>query len=56
MNFYHISGEPYVIDEYVKVIPTPGHTLTDVTVTVQTKSEGCVAITGEANNLYERLL
>ncbi|XP_049780642.1 metallo-beta-lactamase domain-containing protein 1 isoform X1 [Schistocerca cancellata] len=45
------TGEPYIIDEDVKVIPTPGHTLSDVSVIVKTKSNGIFAITGD---LFER--
>ena len=40
------SGEPFIIDEDVKVVPTPGHTLTDVSVLVNTKDKGLVAVTG----------
>jgi glyoxylase-like metal-dependent hydrolase (beta-lactamase superfamily II) len=39
-------GEPFIIDEDVKVVPTPGHTLTDVSVLVNTKDKGLVAVTG----------
>ncbi|GLG99406.1 hypothetical protein R5R35_011079 [Gryllus longicercus] len=45
------TGEPYVIDDDIKVIPTPGHTLADVTVVVKTKDQGTVAITGD---LFEK--
>ncbi|XP_065223207.1 metallo-beta-lactamase domain-containing protein 1 isoform X2 [Planococcus citri] len=44
-------GEELVVDDYVKVIATPGHTLTDVTVLVQTDDLGLVAITGD---LFEK--
>jgi glyoxylase-like metal-dependent hydrolase (beta-lactamase superfamily II) len=30
----------------VKVVPTPGHTLADVSVLVNTKDKGLVAVTG----------
>jgi len=40
------SGEPFIIDEAVKVVPTPGHTLGDVSVLVNTKDKGLVAVTG----------
>jgi glyoxylase-like metal-dependent hydrolase (beta-lactamase superfamily II) len=40
------SGEPFIIDKDVKVVPTPGHTLTDVSVLVNTKDKGLVAVTG----------
>ncbi|GFG38317.1 hypothetical protein Cfor_12196 [Coptotermes formosanus] len=45
------TGEPFIIDEDVKVVPTPGHTLTDVSVLVNTKDKGLVAVTGD---LFER--
>ena len=35
-----------IIDEFVKVIPTPGHTLSDVSVIVKTEDLGLVAVTG----------
>ncbi|XP_067008444.1 metallo-beta-lactamase domain-containing protein 1 isoform X3 [Anabrus simplex] len=44
------TGEPYVIDDDVKVVPTPGHTLADVSVIVNT-NEGIIAVTGD---LFER--
>ncbi|MCC6501649.1 MAG: MBL fold metallo-hydrolase [Deltaproteobacteria bacterium] len=40
------SGESYMIDEEVEVIPTPGHTSQDISVIVRIK-EGVVAITGD---------
>lgn len=40
------SGEPFIIDEDVKVVPTPGHTLADVTVLVNAKDKGLIAVTG----------
>ncbi|KAK9875637.1 hypothetical protein WA026_009436 [Henosepilachna vigintioctopunctata] len=45
------GGKPYIINEFVKVIPTPGHTLEDVSVIVETKDRGLVAITGD---LFEK--
>uniref|UniRef100_T1JM42 Metallo-beta-lactamase domain-containing protein 1 n=1 Tax=Strigamia maritima TaxID=126957 RepID=T1JM42_STRMM len=42
---------PYVIDDQVEVIPTPGHTGSDVTVIVQTDALGIVAVVGD---LFER--
>lgn len=45
-NFDFTTGEPYVIDEGVRVIPTPGHTLQDVSVIVSTE-KGIYAITGD---------
>lgn len=41
-----ISDEPYVIDNDVQIIQTPGHTLSDITVIVKTKCYGTVAVTG----------
>ena len=40
------AGEELVVDDFVKVIPTPGHTLTDVTCLVRTDIYGLVAVTG----------
>lgn len=40
------SGEELIIDEFVKVIATPGHTLSDVSVIVKTEDLGLVAVTG----------
>lgn len=40
------TGEELIIDEFVKVIATPGHTMSDVSVIVQTDDLGLVAITG----------
>ncbi|PZC85727.1 hypothetical protein B5X24_HaOG215997 [Helicoverpa armigera] len=52
---YHMhpfdKGEDFKIDENVKVIPTPGHTLSDVTVIVTSKPSGTIAIAGD---LFER--
>ncbi|KAG7310937.1 hypothetical protein JYU34_003777 [Plutella xylostella] len=45
------KGEDYVINESVKVAPTPGHTLSDVTVLVKTTEDETVAIAGD---LFER--
>lgn len=39
-------GEEYNINDSVKVIPTPGHTLSDVTVIVTTKDKDTVAVAG----------
>lgn len=41
----------YVIDDYVKVISTPGHTLSDVSVIVKILDLGTVAIVGD---LFEK--
>jgi len=41
-------GVPYRIDEGLNVIPTPGHTLSDVSVVVKNaKDLGCVVIAGD---------
>lgn len=45
------SEEEYVISDKIKVIPTPGHTLQDVSVIVDTSDKGKVAITGD---LFEK--
>ncbi|CAH0592325.1 unnamed protein product [Chrysodeixis includens] len=45
------KGEEYKIGDNIKVIPTPGHTLSDVTVIVKTKEDTTVAIVGD---LFER--
>ncbi|XP_045458696.1 metallo-beta-lactamase domain-containing protein 1-like isoform X2 [Melitaea cinxia] len=42
------EGEEFKINNNVKVIPTPGHTLTDVTVLVISNSKETVALTGRA--------
>lgn len=44
-----IAGEELRIDENVKVVPTPGHTLSDVTVLVTSKQATTVAIVGKYN-------
>ena len=44
--FLFPSGEPFIIDEDVKLVPTPGHTLADVSVLVNTKDKGLVSVTG----------
>jgi glyoxylase-like metal-dependent hydrolase (beta-lactamase superfamily II) len=48
-RFYAInfkSGEEYIISDKIRVIPTPGHTLQDVSVIVDT-GNSVVAITGD---------
>lgn len=54
-DFYHDpqfeEGEDYIIDDFIKVMPTPGHTLTCVSVLVKTKDNRLVAVTGD---LFER--
>ncbi|KAL1123385.1 hypothetical protein AAG570_002467 [Ranatra chinensis] len=44
------KNEPFILDEELKVIPTPGHTLSDVSVIVNTL-KGTIAVTGD---LFER--
>lgn len=48
------KGEEYIINEKVKVIPTPGHTLQDVTVIVETL-DGKTALTGDLFEKFEDL-
>ncbi|XP_056639837.1 metallo-beta-lactamase domain-containing protein 1 [Diorhabda sublineata] len=48
------NNEEYVINEHVKVVPTPGHTLQDVTVLVETV-DGLIAVTGDLFEKYEDL-
>jgi len=43
-DFAH--GQPYIIDENIEVIPTPGHTTQDISVIVKTK-QGVIAIVGD---------
>lgn len=45
------KGEEYKINDSVKVIPTPGHTQSDVTVIATTRRGEAIAITGD---LFER--
>lgn len=45
------SGEELRIDASLKIIPTPGHTLQDVTVIVENLQKGVIAITGD---LFEK--
>ncbi|XP_059048137.1 metallo-beta-lactamase domain-containing protein 1 [Achroia grisella] len=47
------KGEEYTINNSVKLIPTPGHTLSDVTVLVVSKDADIVAITGDLFEKYE---
>ncbi|GAB6028667.1 Metallo-beta-lactamase domain-containing protein 1 [Chamberlinius hualienensis] len=49
------TNEPYVIEESgdaIKIVPTPGHTMTDVSVIVNTENSGVVAIVGD---LFEKV-
>ncbi|KAL4716063.1 hypothetical protein ACJJTC_002828 [Scirpophaga incertulas] len=41
------KGHRYIINETVQVMPTPGHTLSDVTVLVEMKNKKITAITGD---------
>lgn len=41
-----ILGNPYKIDDNVEVLPTPGHTFSDVTTIVKSANKGVCAITG----------
>ncbi|XP_068164504.1 metallo-beta-lactamase domain-containing protein 1 isoform X2 [Antennarius striatus] len=41
------EGQPYVIDEHVSVVPTPGHTGQDVSVQVKGTSAGLVLVAGD---------
>ncbi|XP_067307461.1 metallo-beta-lactamase domain-containing protein 1-like isoform X2 [Pseudorasbora parva] len=45
------EGQPYPIDNFVSVIPTPGHMGRDVSVLVKGTSEGTVLVAGD---LFER--
>ncbi|XP_030043336.1 metallo-beta-lactamase domain-containing protein 1 [Microcaecilia unicolor] len=45
------AGVPYVIDGWAEVIPTPGHTCSDVSVLVRGTTQGTVAVAGD---LFER--
>ncbi|TRY99980.1 hypothetical protein DNTS_033750, partial [Danionella cerebrum] len=45
------EGEPYPIDDFVSIIPTPGHMGRDVSVLVKGTSEGLVLVAGD---LFER--
>ncbi|CAH2050219.1 unnamed protein product, partial [Iphiclides podalirius] len=48
-----INEEEYIINDTVKVIPTPGHTLTDVTVLVTSTQKELIALTGDLFEKYE---
>lgn len=45
------SGQEMQIDEGLKIVPTPGHTLQDVSVLVEKSNKEVIAITGD---LFER--
>lgn len=49
------NGEEYIINDKVKVIPTPGHTLQDITVIVESLDYK-VAITGDLFEKFEDLM
>lgn len=42
-----LQGIPYEIDDFIEVIPTPGHTGRDVSVIVRGTDKGTIAITGD---------
>ncbi|KAG6452417.1 hypothetical protein O3G_MSEX007606 [Manduca sexta] len=48
-----IAGDEYIINNSVKVIPTPGHTLSDVTVLVDTIDGDTVAVAGDLFEKFE---
>ncbi|XP_007245128.3 metallo-beta-lactamase domain-containing protein 1 [Astyanax mexicanus] len=41
------EGQPYIIDDHLSVIPTPGHTGRDVSVLVKGTSAGTVLVAGD---------
>ncbi|KAG6452416.1 hypothetical protein O3G_MSEX007606 [Manduca sexta] len=47
------TGDEYIINNSVKVIPTPGHTLSDVTVLVDTIDGDTVAVAGDLFEKFE---
>ncbi|KAI5635737.1 metallo-beta-lactamase superfamily domain-containing protein [Phthorimaea operculella] len=47
------KGEAYLINENVKVLPTPGHTMSDVTVLAKTVQGHIIALTGDLFEKYE---
>lgn len=42
----YLTGKEFLVDENVRIIPTPGHTLSDVTVLATSAKNEKVAITG----------
>ncbi|KAL0851323.1 hypothetical protein ABMA28_007145 [Loxostege sticticalis] len=46
------KGEKFIVNDSVEILPTPGHTLSDVTVLVRTKNSESIAITGD---LFENM-
>ncbi|CAH4031002.1 metallo-beta-lactamase domain-containing protein 1 [Pieris brassicae] len=49
------KGNEFIVNEFVKVVPTPGHTMSDVTVLVKTKDE-IVAIVGDLFEKHEDIM
>lgn len=49
------SGKEFAIDSDLKVVPTPGHTLQDVSVIVKTGDKGTVVVTGDLFECEEDL-
>ncbi|KAJ0182634.1 hypothetical protein K1T71_002003 [Dendrolimus kikuchii] len=47
------KGEEYIINDSVKIIPTPGHTMSDVTVLVISNEAKTIAVTGDLFEKYE---
>ncbi|KAM3967585.1 metallo-beta-lactamase domain-containing protein 1 [Aphomia sociella] len=47
------KGEDYIINNSVKVMPTPGHTLSDVTVLAVSENAETIAITGDLFEKFE---
>ncbi|XP_023949047.2 metallo-beta-lactamase domain-containing protein 1 isoform X1 [Bicyclus anynana] len=47
------EGKEFIIDDYVKVIPTPGHTLSDVTVLAISSEKETFAIAGDLFEKFE---
>jgi len=39
--------EEYKLDEWMKIVPTPGHTNEDITLVAKTKTGGTIAIAGD---------
>ncbi|OWR54031.1 hypothetical protein KGM_201766 [Danaus plexippus plexippus] len=47
------EGKEFIIDEHVKVLPTPGHTLSDVSVLVTNPENVVIAVTGDLFEKFE---
>ncbi|CAG9581252.1 unnamed protein product [Danaus chrysippus] len=47
------EGKEFIINEHVKVLPTPGHTLSDVTVLATNSEKEVVAVTGDLFEKFE---